>query len=646
MDEYSISKIFAELEDELISNMVKNMKKHMKDEKIENIGNWEQWQTLQLKALQDFRKRNKEILPAYEESIMKKIETLLKTSYRDAGLKQERDILKSILDGARPNPNKEIKDILKNVKGKNTKQKVQHILESNGTFFKIDDKKLNALIEEAKAPLKDVTKSILRYEDDVYRQVIYKSVVASNTGVKSVYAAVDLATKDFLSRGVTSIKFKNGATWNIEDYSLMAIRTANKRAKLMGEGQVRDEWNEHLVLTSQYGACSKICLPHQNHLFIDDVYSNGKPDGKHKMLSSAVAAGLFHPSCRHTISTFFEGINTIPPRLNDATVTENSELEQQQRALEREQRKWQRLKNGSLDDANKRKYELKEIETSNKLNKLIKDSNGKLRRDPWRETTQLKETPKPIKDVPGLLVKDEPESIGDILKNNPPKKEEPKPIKKEKSTIERLKDKGITIEGRFGFDGEGNREYILEQIDDLSNRYNLNNKLTLRSRYTDDNTGAYYEHSRDMSTSRINLNKRIFNNFEFLDAIEEAGEKSGWCVKTSGKEQLRRKTIVHEYGHLVQRELVNKNFNLDSSSPTFFKEYTSICNDLMNEFRSMFRKEIGRELQFKKDLSTYAMTDSKEFFAEAFCKMECNSPDDDVARVMNLFLKKYNMIKE
>ena len=46
----------------------------------------------------------------------------------------------------------------------------------------------------------------------------------------------------------------------------------------------------------------------------------------------------------------------------------------------------------------------------------------------------------------------------------------------------------------------------------------------------------------------------------------------------------------------------------------------------------------------RQDLSTYAMTDAKEMFAEAFCKMECN-PDDDVAKVMNLFLKKYNMIE-
>ena len=148
-----------------------------------------------------------------------------------------------------------------------------------------------------------------------------------------------------------------------------------------------------------------------------------------------------------------------------------------------------------------------------------------------------------------------------------------------------------------------------------------------------------------MATNRINLNKRIFNNFEFLEAIEEACESKKWAVRVP-KDQWRRKTIAHEFGHLVERELINQNFNLDTSSPRFFDKYNDVANTIMKEFKELFEKEIGRPIKMIEDLGVYACSNSKEFFAEAFCKMECNNADDDVGKVMKILLKKYNMIKD
>lgn len=633
MTEYDIVEIFREMETDLINSMVRNLKKHLKDEDIEGI-NWSQYQTEMLKGLDEYRKNNADIVGRYDERTMKNLETLLKTTYKGEALKQERDILRNIVNGAIPSPSKSIKDKLDNIKGKTTKDKINNVLETNGTFFKVNDKKLNALIRESKEPLRDSFKSILRYQDDVYRQVVYKAQVYANSGAKTIYQATDMATKEFLKRGITNITYKDGKKVNIQSYAELCIRTANKKAKLEGEGQIRDEWGEHLVLCSQYGACSPVCLPYQGRVYIDDVYSNGKANEKYKLLSEAIGGGLFHPNCRHTISTFFEGINTVPDLLDEKETTEHNKLEQKQRYLERKVREKERLKNGSLDPENKRKYELEWVKSKNELNKFVKANGDILRRDPWRESSLLN-TYKPVEDIKELRKDSEPEKLGDIIKKIEPKK----------SVIERLKDKNIEIEGRFSFEEESNRAYLLEQIDDLSNRYNITNKLTLRSRYSDNDIAAYHEHSPKMTTNRINFNKRIFNNFDFLDAIEEACEERGWTVKGSGKDQLRRKTLTHEFGHLVERELVNQNFKLDETNPYFFNEYDRVCKDLMKEFKEMFNKEIGRELSLRQDLSTYAMTNSKEFFAEAFCKMECNE-ESDINKVMNMFLKKYNMIKE
>jgi len=51
--------------------------------------------------------------------------------------------------------------------------------------------------------------------------------------------AVDMATKEFLQKGITSIKYSNGHKVNIASYAEMALRTANHRSYLMGEGNRR-----------------------------------------------------------------------------------------------------------------------------------------------------------------------------------------------------------------------------------------------------------------------------------------------------------------------------------------------------------------------------------------------------------------------
>ncbi len=52
---------------------------------------------------------------------------------------------------------------------------------------------------------------------------------------------------------------------------------------------------------------------------VDDVWSGGSKDGKsnvtgvkYKTVSQAIKEGLYHPRCRDSHTTYFEGINTMP----------------------------------------------------------------------------------------------------------------------------------------------------------------------------------------------------------------------------------------------------------------------------------------------------------------------------------------------
>lgn len=107
--------------------------------------------------------------------------------------------------------------------------------------------------------------------------------VYANTGAGTIEKAVDMATKDFLMRGIDCIEYKNGARHSIEDYADMCIKTAERRAYLAGEGKTRKEWGESLVIVNKRGddPCPH-CAKWVGKILIDDVYSGGEPDGKRR----------------------------------------------------------------------------------------------------------------------------------------------------------------------------------------------------------------------------------------------------------------------------------------------------------------------------------------------------------------------------
>ena len=133
-----------------------------------------------------------------------------------------------------------------------------------------------------------------------------------------------MASKDFLEKGFNCIEYKDGRRVNIADYCDMAVRTANKRANLMGEGKMRKRLGNSLVYISKHSkACSK-CANWQGRVYIDDVWSGGtEKDGKYPLLSTAIEGGLFHPRCQHGSHTYYEGINDEPEEVTEAEHNHN-----------------------------------------------------------------------------------------------------------------------------------------------------------------------------------------------------------------------------------------------------------------------------------------------------------------------------------
>ena len=259
-------------------------------------------------------------------------------------------------------------------------------------FFAVNSGKLNALIGAVTSDFAKAEHAVLRRASDMYRKTIFNAQVYLNTGAGSLRQAVDMAAKDFIASGINCVQYKNGAIVNIASYAEMALRTANKRANMVGAGEQRDRYGIHTVFVSAHGSACPSCAEWQGKVYIDDVYSGGtaeeSKESGYPLLSTAIDGGMFHPNCRNGMSLWIEGINTTPTPPTAERKKEQAEkyrLQQEQRYNERQIRKYKRLANFSPDPESREKYSKKLAEWQKKQRELIKANPDKLRRKYDRE---------------------------------------------------------------------------------------------------------------------------------------------------------------------------------------------------------------------------------------------------------------------
>lgn len=337
MSDYNIREAFEKIEDELIDSMMRNFSRHRAEETKEGY-NWTQWQAEQLKSLEEYRKHNAKKFGKRFKTINGKVEEMIRTAKADGNASQEAEILEAVKDGF-----------------KAPKKPSAH---STAEFFKVNDRKLDALIKSTTDDLKRAETAVLRMSNDKYRKAIFNAQVSMNTGAVTYEKAVDMACKDMLNAGLNCVEYKNGARHTLSDYADMAVKTANKRAYLRGEGEKRAEWGVSLVVVnSRQGGCPD-CAKYIGKVFIDDVYSNGKKsDGNYPLLSTAIKNGLFHPRCKDSTSTYYPELDDLDAPLSEDEIKELDRqrgIEEKQQYAQRQAERFDRRAEYSLDKDNKR----------------------------------------------------------------------------------------------------------------------------------------------------------------------------------------------------------------------------------------------------------------------------------------------------
>lgn len=351
-DEYNIGTAFAAIEEELIASMMRNMARHRAEETKEGI-QWAMWQAQQLKALERYKRENQKRYRGKFKTLNREMKELIRKARETGGMEQEKRILQAIRRGFKGY-------------GKNRSAAHQAV---TAEFFKLNDRKIEALLEAVTHDMEKAETAVLRMAEDQYRKIIFNAQVYANTGAGTYEQAVDMASRDFLAAGLNCIEYANGARHTISDYADMAIRTACKRAYLQGEGEKRQEWGIATVIMNKRGNPCPRCLPFVGKVLIDDVWSGGRKDGvdpetgkRYPLMSKAIEAGLYHPRCKDSHTTYFPGISTADDGWTKEeleAIGQNYAREQKMQYAERQEKRYGRLAEYSLDEGNQRRYRIK-----------------------------------------------------------------------------------------------------------------------------------------------------------------------------------------------------------------------------------------------------------------------------------------------
>lgn len=209
--------------------------------------------------------------------------------------------------------------------------------------------RLNAVarvVEELDAKFTALHSAVLRDVDDSYRRIIGNAVAMQATGAITTREAVKQALNQFADRGITGFTDKAGRRWNMDSYAEMAVRTGIMRAAVQGYTDDAVDHGEDLVIVSDHMDTCPLCADWERSVLSLTGAMANHPECDATM-SEAVAAGLFHPNCLHSVTVYVPGLTDKAGMKERAGYTREQDAEgygnrQQQRYMERCARQWKR----------------------------------------------------------------------------------------------------------------------------------------------------------------------------------------------------------------------------------------------------------------------------------------------------------------
>ena len=197
---------------------------------------------------------------------------------------------------------------------------------------------LNAYEQQALDTLNLVNTTMLKQSQQVYLDVLNKTVGKLLGGVITPQQALRQTVSEWAQRGIPALIDKAGKRWSTEAYVNMITRSVSQNVANEMQMTRMDEYDVDLIETSSHLGARPRCAPYQGRIYSKSGKSKRYPP--FSSTSYGEAAGLLGVNCRHIIYPYIQGKSTkrYEPYDTDENSKANKES-QQQRSLERQIRK-------------------------------------------------------------------------------------------------------------------------------------------------------------------------------------------------------------------------------------------------------------------------------------------------------------------
>lgn len=202
---------------------------------------------------------------------------------------------------------------------------------------------------------------IVRWSLDAYRTVVARASVGTLLGVETRRRTAQRAWEQLLSQGITGFEDRSGRNWQLASYVEMATRTTVAQAAVEGHLDRLATAGLDLVIVSNAPQECVLCRPWEGKVLTRTGVGGQGLRLPHTTrrgqlvtvdvagtVAEAVASGLMHPNCRHSLSAYLPGITKAPAHTEDP---EGDRNRQQLRYLERQVRHWKLRAAAAIDPA-------------------------------------------------------------------------------------------------------------------------------------------------------------------------------------------------------------------------------------------------------------------------------------------------------
>ena len=201
---------------------------------------------------------------------------------------------------------------------------------------------------------------ILRWQTDAYREVIATAGTSDVLlGLSTRRRAAQVAWEQLLNRGITGFVDRSGRRWELSSYVDMATRSTVAQAAVEGHlDRLKDAGIDLVIVSNAPQECER-CRKWEGK-----ILARSGPAGRRRVelehathdgeivtvdvagsLDEAIADGLMHPNCRHSVSGYQPGITKIPTNTEDP---QGDADRQRLRAMERQVRRWKLREQAAL----------------------------------------------------------------------------------------------------------------------------------------------------------------------------------------------------------------------------------------------------------------------------------------------------------